>query len=136
LSVFSASFDWTSWDAGIELRLESPLKSFVLSQTRATNDLITDFKSAEGRTPGPFRNVLEDGSGQVTGAVMLDRELPYYGSYQSILPYSCSWKDEQKTNIGLLLLAVDMGKFIFERIGLARLTVVTLSTSRAAYLLL
>lgn len=118
------AFPRKSWDGSLELKLEAPLKTCVLSQSLATRDFdsdskfYTEYKRSSKTVAGPLTNILEDGSGQVIGAVMVDKEPLYFDTYQCILLYSCAGTDTQKLNYGLLLHAVEVGKFEFERIGL------------------
>jgi hypothetical protein len=113
-----------SWDADLELKLEAPLKACVLSQSWATRDfdkdskIYTEYKRADEAVPGPLRNILEDCSGRVIGAAMIDNDRPYYGGYQSVLLYSCAGTDTPRLNYGLLLHTIKDRELVFERIGL------------------
>lgn len=113
-----------SWDAALELKLEGPLKACVLSQSWAKRDFdsdtkfYTEYKRADGAVTGPLQNILEDCSGRVIGAAMIDNDHQYYDMYQCVLLYSCTGTDTRRLNYGLLLHAIKDRELVFERIGL------------------
>jgi hypothetical protein len=111
-----------SWDDGLELKLEAPIKSYLLSQKYAGRRDFSDadFKQVESWLHGGVsKNELSSLADELIGSVAIDEYFSSSGIYKVILFYSCTSYGKRPEHIGILLRAVEGHKFTFRRIRLS-----------------